>query len=117
MNCFLIEDDAASQLIITTQLRKLELDTKVFSQTKPFESILDETPEQLINSILLLDINLPVEDGDAFLTRKQSELKGIDGLKIILLQEEPNFPVEMTDLHSCPKVKLYQFIETLLNEL
>ena len=116
MKCYLIEDDSATQFVISMKLRKLGFDTQVFGDVASFESTILTNPSDLSNSLLLIDINLPNEDGDQFAIRQKSVLETIEGLKMVFMQDSTVVPKEIEDckdVYTCSKSELTTFVEKL----
>ena len=118
MQCYLIEDDIATQFVLSTQLNRLDFKTKIFPDVSEFEQLLQKTPSHLEDSWLLVDINLPVEDGDKFLIRKREELSRIRGLRIVLLQESSQIPAllqQIEDVTACSKEDIFAFMQECIS--
>jgi len=87
MTVFLIDDDETVQFLLTVQLNDRGHGVEAFDNVAAFEEVLIDSPNFLINQVLLVDINLPFEDGDVFVKRVEDDLLKIEGLRIVFLTE------------------------------
>lgn len=86
---YLIDDDDAVQFLLTIGFSDIGYNLLTFKETSEFEQFFSKNPEKLKDSILLVDINLPKEDGDVFVNRLADVLSTISGLQIVFLTENP----------------------------
>lgn len=116
MRIYLIEDDIATQFLLKMQFGKHDVEFKIFGSTGAFEERMSENLEDLNNSFLLVDINLPNEDGDVFVERFLPKFALAHQLQIILLTEyeiRPSLLASAIKIQKCSKSDIVSFVQKL----
>lgn len=116
----LVDDDETVRFLTQMQFLEAAIPFESFSSFLPLEALIKSSSEVLINSILLVDVNLPDENGDDFLLRYHDQLLTIEGIRIVVLTNSPSSVKDLNSLKSItqysPKQELVNLVKSLQND-
>jgi hypothetical protein len=99
------------------QFAKLDVAFESFETTSAFEERILANLEDLSNSFLLVDINLPNEDGDVFVERFLPKFELVEQFQIVFLTEHeirPSLLSSALNIQKCIKTDVVSHVQKSL---